>query len=297
MDNLKQVTDFIIENSYPNIQKEDYVEFYRTVVDQSAFLVAKWMAVGFAHGVLNTDNMSLLSITIDYGPFGFLDTFDPHFIPNHSDDEGRYSYNNQPAIFKWNLNRLADALNPLVSEEEASMMEDILEEFKPSYQRYYLEEFRRKLGFQKPVEGDEKLIQQLLDMMESRRTDFSQTFRQLSQIDLNETDFSSHWALDSLSKHRNFDEFMMKYRQLLGESKTSDDQRRAVMNATNPQYVLRNWMAEAAIRQAETDDFHLTNVLLRILRNPFQTDPEAESYGFSKPPPSWSKSLCVSCSS
>ncbi len=106
------------------------------------------------------------------------------------------------------------------------------------------------------MERDEKLIQQLLDMMESRRTDFSQIFRQLLQIDLNKTNFSSYRALDSLSKHRYFDEFMMKYRQLLSESKTSDDQRGAVMNATNPQYVLRNWMAEAAFRKAETDDFH-----------------------------------------
>ena len=116
LDNLKQVTDFVIKNCYPGLGSGDYLKFFEKMVEDSALLVAKWMTVGFAHGVLNTDNMSLLSITIDYGPYGFLDAYEPGFIPNHSDDAGRYSYENQPRVFKWNLGSLARAIAPLVAE-------------------------------------------------------------------------------------------------------------------------------------------------------------------------------------
>lgn len=114
--NLKQVVDFVLEHHFRDIEPNNYLELFRRIVAESASLVAKWAAVGFVHGVLNTDNMSLLSITIDYGPYGFLDSYDPHFVPNHSDDEGRYSYENQSKIFKWNLACLARALAPLVPE-------------------------------------------------------------------------------------------------------------------------------------------------------------------------------------
>ena len=248
--------------------------------------------------MLNTDNMSLLSITIDYGPFGFLDEYEPHFIPNHSDDEGRYSYQNQPAVALWNLSRLADALGPLVNDEGAAAIRQVLQDYADAYKSRYLSEFTRKLGLTEVLDGDDALIKLLLDMMEVRRGDFTQTFRQLGQIDVFQTkDFEPFWALNLLSGHRNFSRFFDMYRERLTRSQVDDVQRRSAMNAVNPQYVLRNWMAEAAIRQAESDDFDLTRVLLRVLRNPYQVDAEAEKIGFSKPPPSWSKSLRVSCSS
>ena len=239
-----------MEHFYPQ-SNQNYVEFFRSVVDSSALLVAKWMAVGFAHGVLNTDNMSLLSITIDFGPFGFLDSYEPNFIPNHSDDEGRYSYSNQPAVFKWNMARLADALSPLTSEQDQQAIKAILDDFHLIYERHFVAAFRRKLGLksnaQAPKSGDQEqkqillLLEMLFEMMTNQRADFTQTFRQLASIDLKETsDFSAHWALNSLSKHRNFDAFLDLYRELIRDANVSEEERQSTMNSCNPQYVLFN---------------------------------------------------------
>jgi uncharacterized protein YdiU (UPF0061 family) len=291
---LKQMVDFVMRQNYAQIANGDYATFFSTVVNESASLVAHWMAVGFAHGVLNTDNMSLLSVTIDYGPFGFLDAYEPTFIPNHSDDEGRYSYENQPKIFKWNLSRLAAALDPILNEEQKLQMPGIMGRFDAIYQKNFQQLFCRKLGL-RPVDGVARLIQLLLDMMEQKRADFTQTFRQLGQIDLSETDYSNYWSLKLISDHRNFSEFLTLYRQLLS---VTESERRATMNATNPQYVLRDWMAEFAIRKAQLDgDYEPIQHLLHILQTPFQIDPKAEVLGYSKPPPSWACSLRVSCSS
>ena len=291
------MVDFMIDNCYPQVEAGNYAEFFTTVVEESAALVAKWMAVGFTHGVLNTDNMSLLSITIDYGPFGFLDTYDPSYIPNHSDDYGRYSYENQPKIFKWNLARLALALEPLLTKEETPKLAETLENYDSLYHGFFLAAFRRKLGLTAPSQDEEKLIQLLLDMMESQRADFTQTFRQLGLLDLDLPDFAQHWALLAVQQHIHFDEFLRLYKKILADLNISEIERRSVMKACNPQYVLRNWMAETAIRRAEADDFHLTNVLLKVLKNPYEVNDEAEQLGFSKLPPNWSCSLRISCSS
>jgi len=295
--NLKQIVDFMIDQCYPQLEAHNYTGFFATVVEESAALVAKWMAVGFTHGVLNTDNMSLISITIDYGPFGFLDAYDPSFIPNHSDDYGRYSYENQPAIFKWNMTRLAMALEPLLSNTQTAEMAETVKKYDSLYRGLFLDAFRKKLGLTAASPDEEKLIQLLLDIMDSQRADFTQTFRQLGLLDLEEPDVSQHWALLAINQHVHFDEFLQLYRKILADLKISEKERRSLMKASNPQYVLRNWMAEAAIRQAESDDFHLTNVLLKVLKNPYEVDAEAEQLGFSKPPPNWSCSLKISCSS
>lgn len=288
-----------MDHYFPDIKRKDYIKFFERVVVQSASLVSQWMACGFTHGVLNTDNMSLLSITIDYGPFGFLDSFNASFVPNHSDDEGRYSFGNQPKIFKWNLERLADALDPLFTDSERVVAADIVARFDKIYKERFLANLRRKLGFTEPQKEDAKVIQLLLDIMQDQRADFTQTFRQLGQIDLNNIEISesSHWALHPLTIHSKFTEFIESYRNIIKEAGISEEQRHTLMENTNPQYVLRNWMAEAAIRQAEQDDFYLTNLLLKILRNPYKKDDEADSMGFSSPPPNWACSLRVSCSS
>lgn len=296
-DNLKQIVDFLIENCYPQLKAHDYAAFFKTIVNESTALVAKWMAVGFTHGVLNTDNMSLLSITIDYGPFGFLDAYDPSYIPNHSDDYGRYSYENQPKIFKWNLTRLALAIEPLLSKEQAAEVTETIKNYDSLYQECFLSAFRRKLGLTAPSQDEEKLIQLLLDIMETQRADFTQTFRQLGLLDLEQPDFSQHWALLAIQPHVHFDEFLQLYKKVVADLNIGEQQRQSIMKTSNPQYVLRNWMAEAAIRQAEADDFHLTNVLLKVLKNPYEVDTEAEELGFSKLPPNWSCSLRISCSS
>lgn len=268
------------------------------VAEQSIALVAQWMACGFTHGVLNTDNMSLLSITIDYGPFGFLDSYNPLFVPNHSDDEGRYAYINQPKIFKWNLACLARALAPILTVEEQKEVAETIIQFDAIYKDRFMANFRRKLGLPKANQDESKLVQLLLDAMQQRRADFTQTFRQLGQIDLNQIELDDqHWALHSISTHPYFTEFIDLYKRIVQETGVSEQQRRAIMNSVNPQYVLRNWMAELAIRQAEAGDFRLTNLLLQVLRKPFEKDEEAETLGFSNPPPDWACSLRVSCSS
>ncbi|XP_046463291.1 protein adenylyltransferase SelO, mitochondrial-like isoform X1 [Daphnia pulex] len=296
--NLKQVVDFTIEHYMPTIPQGNYLKFLTTVLEQSAALVSLWMAHGFTHGVLNTDNMSLLSITIDYGPFGFLDSYNPSFVPNHSDDEGRYSYLNQPKIFKWNMARLADALQPLLSAEEQKEAAATIGRFDEIYQQQFISIFRRKLGLSKAAKDEVKLVQLLLDMMQQRRADFTQTFRQLGAIHLDNIELGEeHWALHSITTHPSFSEFISLYQRIVQETGISDEERCRVMNGVNPRYVLRNWMAEAAIRQAEKDDFHLTHLLSKVLSKPYDKDDEAESLGFSNPPPDWACSLRVSCSS
>ena len=298
LENLKRVLDFTIEHHMPNIERGNYVQFYKKVVEQSATLVALWMLHGFTHGVLNTDNMSLLSITIDYGPFGFLDSYNPSFIPNHSDDEGRYSYANQPKIFKWNLACLARALQPILSLEEQKEAASTISLFDDIYQQQFAAHFRRKLGLTQQSQHESRLFQLLLDMMQLRRADFTETFRQLGQINLNSIELGEeHWALNSVSMHPTFGEFIDLYKEIAKETGVSEEERRTLMNSVNPRYVLRNWMAEAAIRQAEKDDFHLTTLLLEILTKPYEKNDEAEALGFTKPPPDWACSLRVSCSS
>lgn len=252
----------------------------------------------FKKRVLNTDNMSLLSITIDYGPFGFLDSYNPSFVPNHSDDEGRYSYLNQPNIFKWNLARLAEALQPLLSTEEQKEAAAAIGRFDDIYQQQFISIFRRKLGLSQATKEEDKLVQLLLDIMQQRRADFTQTFRELGDIRLENIELTKeHWGLHSIITHPRFSEFIALYQKIVNETGITDEERCEVMNRVNPRYVLRNWMAELAIRQAEKDDFHLTNLLFKVLRKPYEKDDEAESLGFSNPPPDWACSLRVSCSS
>ena len=142
---LKQLADFVLSNSFPEITEtgeDGYLAMFAEVVDKTALLIAKWMSVGFAHGVLNTDNMSIASVTIDYGPFGFLDEYNPRFVPNHSDDMGRYDFQNQVNIGLWNLDKLATALKPLISDDKHSQLETILKGYGVKYQSYHLEIFR-----------------------------------------------------------------------------------------------------------------------------------------------------------
>uniref|UniRef100_A0A3B4AR62 Selenoprotein O n=1 Tax=Periophthalmus magnuspinnatus TaxID=409849 RepID=A0A3B4AR62_9GOBI len=181
-----QMMDYVIEMFYPEILKnfpdrvERNVAFFREVVHRTARLVAQWQCVGFCHGVLNTDNMSILGLTLDYGPYGFMDRFDPDFICNASDNSGRYSYQAQPAVCRWNIVKLAEALAPELPPERAK---GIIDEYMDVYNRFYLENMRRKLGLIKKEEPeDEMLITELLQTMHNTGADFTNTFRSLSQI-------------------------------------------------------------------------------------------------------------------
>jgi len=267
---------------------------------------ALWQSVGFAHGVLNTDNVSILGLTIDYGPFRFADEFDENMLPNSSDDERRYSYSRQPAVMEENLHHLLHALSALMTCEEYRKAESALENFRAIYWREYMQVFRRKIGLPavQITDDDETLILELLSMMSDQKADFTATFRQLSDISLHALlKVKSRsmkllpWALQQLTQHVRFSSWLVHYARRLKQAGVSDSERHSVMQRANPHYVLRNWMAQQAIDRAETNDFSMIHLLQSVLSRPFEEQTVAELMGFSGRPPLWSKNITVSCSS
>ena len=309
---LKELLDFIIAEYHRDAIEDDedkYLNFFAEVVRNTAKLMAHWQSVGFTHGVMNTDNFSLDSVTIDYGPFGFVEDYDPHFVPNSSDDMGRYDLESQPSVGFWNLNKLALAIAPVVSQPQREQLDAILGTYEKTYQAYFLDLFRAKLGLRSSSSDAEdlQLLALLLDSMERKYADFTRTFRDLSEIpfeDLKRLEIPERaWALKILAEKdpKQFGEFVRRYAERFDRGDEdpvrSDEERRALMTRSNPKYVLKNWMAQSAIEKAERGDFEEVNKLLRVLRRPFDEQEEAESAGYSAKRPQWAQGLRVSCSS
>ncbi|XP_062898468.1 protein adenylyltransferase SelO-like [Mobula hypostoma] len=302
---LRKLADFIIEQHFPliNVTSSDkYLEFFSQVVTDTSYLIAHWMSVGFAHGVCNTDNFSILSITIDYGPFGFMDDYDPNFVPNTSDDEGRYKIGNQANVGRYNLDKLRKALNPLLDPTQQQLAEQILKGYPDRYQTKFVELFKAKLGLSGFDYNDNYLIAFLLKLMEDTRADFTMTFCQLSEITKKHLEVNNisqeYWALQDLAKHEKFLDWINLYLlRLKRNAVDSDEARRIRMQVVNPRYILRNWMAESAIKKSERNDFSEVHLLQKILRHPFTKQTEAEGAGYSSHPPPWAKHIRVSCSS
>ncbi|XP_075561272.1 protein nucleotidyltransferase YdiU [Pelecanus crispus] len=305
LDLQRRLLDFIIQEHFPSIAMNDsnrYLEFFSTVVSETANLIALWMSVGFAHGVCNTDNFSLLSITIDYVPFGFMDSYDPNFVPNTSDDERRYKIGNQANVGLFNLSKLLQALKPLLDPRQKKLASQILEGYGERYYIRFTELFKTKLGLLGENEDDNYLIAFLLKLMEDTKADFTMTFRQLGEItedQLKELHIPEEfWALQDLGKHKLFSEWVTMYLLRLNHNKgDSDTKRRTRMTSVNPRYILRNWMAESAVQKANLNDFSEVHLLQQILQHPFQRQQAAEKAGYSLHPPAWAKDLQVSCSS
>ncbi|XP_025061931.1 uncharacterized protein LOC102383456 isoform X4 [Alligator sinensis] len=305
LDLQRSLLDFIIQEHFPSISMNDsnrYLDFFSRVVSETANLIALWMSVGFAHGVCNTDNFSLLSITIDYGPFGFMESYDPDFVPNTSDDERRYKIGNQANVGLFNLDKLLQALKPLLDSRQKQLAFQIVEGYSSHYYLHFTELFKAKLGFLGEGEDDYYLIAFLLRLMEDTKADFTMTFRQLSEItqdQLKELHIpKEYWALQDLAKHKFFSDWVTMYLLRLRRNKgDSDSKRRKRMTSINPRYVLRNWMAESAIRKAEMNDFSGVHLLQQVLQHPFQRQSVAEKAGYALHPPTWAKDLKVSCSS
>ncbi|KAM9091827.1 protein adenylyltransferase SelO-like isoform 2-T2 [Megaptera novaeangliae] len=305
LDLLRMLLDFIIQEHFPSVDVKEpnrYLDFFSTVVSETAQLIALWMSVGFAHGVCNTDNFSLLSITIDYGPFGFMEAYNPDFVPNTSDDERRYKIGNQANIGMFNLNKLLQALNPLLDPRQKQLAAQILEGYPILYDTRFRELFKAKLGLLGKSKGDDDLIAFLLHLMEKTEADFTMTFRQLSEITQSQLQELSipqqFWALKMISKHKLFPAWVSQYLlRLKSNMNDSDSERRKRMTNVNPRYVLKNWMAESAVQKAERNDFSEVHLLQQVLRRPFQKHSAAETAGYSSPTPSWAKDLRVSCSS
>jgi len=294
---LKQLADYVIDGFYPALREKDnpYAALLEEVTRRTAHMIAHWQAVGFMHGVMNTDNMSILGITLDYGPFGFMEAFDSDHICNHSDNQGRYSYAMQPQIGHWNCYALGQALLPLINEVEVAQA--ALDVYQSEFAAKIDELLRAKLGLtaqEQYAEQDRQLFDAMFIAMNANHVDFTLFFRSLSQIKA--ADASGDDAVRDLFIDRSaFDAWVEQYRQRLRAETASDAERRIAMNAVNPKYVLRNYLAQVAIEKAQNKDFTEVTRLLKVLAHPFDEQPEYEQYAAL--PPDWASHLEVSCSS
>lgn len=286
---VRQLADFAIRHHWPHLADESdkYVLWLRDIVARTATLIAQWQAVGFAHGVMNTDNMSILGLTIDYGPFGFLDDYQPGFICNHSDYQGRYRFDNQPAVGLWNLQRLAQSLSPFI---DVDTLNSTLDEYQQVLLAQYGKLLRSKLGLFTEQRGDNELLNALFALMAREGSDYTRTFRMLSNT---EQHSASSPLRDEFIDRGAFDAWFSDYRTRLQSEQVDDAERQQQMKGVNPALVLRNWLAQRAISDAEQGDIQELERLHQALRDPFSD----RSDDYASRPPDWGKHLEVSCSS
>ncbi|MFJ5758502.1 YdiU family protein [Neobacillus sp. NPDC093182] len=271
---LRELADYAIKRHYPEIQDEEnkYLTFLQEVIKRQAMLITKWQLVGFIHGVMNTDNMTISGETIDYGPCAFMDTYDPATVFSSIDREGRYAYGNQPNIGVWNLARLAEALLPLLhenQEESVTLAQDKLSDFAGLFESNWLEGMRAKLGLFNEEEEDKPLIKDLLDIMRKHGADYSNTFRALTLDKPEET---------SLQGTTEFTEWLERWKARLGRQEESKDSWIQLMRNSNPAVIPRNHRVEEALEAANNGDYSVMERLLEVLSNPYAYSPEQIEY-------------------
>ncbi len=299
-DALRMLADYAMDQHFPGLRKvgNPYLSLLETVVRTTAALIAHWQSVGFCHGVMNTDNMSIHGITIDYGPYGFMDTYRSDHVCNHSDHAGRYAFDRQPPIALFNLSCLAQSLLPVIDddpERAAGMAMEVLQAYEGIFEQEYLSLKRSKLGLKRKEKGDGALYDDLLTLMQSVGMDFTITFRLLgenpSRIDVRSA------FLDMAGAERERARRWLEALQFRIQSEDADpDGRSDGMKKTNPRIVLRNHIAEQAIRCARDDrDFSEIGRLTEVFSNPYEDSQESDRY--AGPPPQWAAGLSVSCSS
>ena len=291
---VRHLADYVIREFYPEFEgaEDRYARFLREVARRTARMIAHWQAVGFMHGVMNTDNMSILGLTLDYGPYGFMEAFDPGHICNHTDEAGRYAYNMQPRVGLWNLYALGQALVPLMEPE---VIETELKSYEAEFDSALNTLMGAKLGLTSTHADDHALVVELFALMAESRVDYTLFFRQLSR--LHAADASADATVRDLVLNRErFDAWATNYRARLALENSVDAQRCLRMDAANPKYVLRNYLAEIAIRKARDDkDYSEIENLRKLLMRPYDEQPENEHYAAL--PPDWAQGLEVSCSS
>jgi uncharacterized protein YdiU (UPF0061 family) len=262
---LKTLADYSINRHYPELSKTDnkYLSFFAAVCDKQASLVAKWMSLGFVHGVMNTDNMTISGETIDYGPCAFMDTYDPNTVFSSIDINGRYAYKNQPAILVWNLAKFAESILSLIDkneEQSIKQLTQVLQLVMPSYQEYFYKEFCKKLGLKSVNNKNIKLIEDYLKILDVESIDFTLSFRDLSKIinerlNLNDSIFS---------KSKNFNSWYLKWKKEINLNEISNK-----MDLNNPCYIPRNHLIENALSKAIEGNMSEINFMINLFENPY----------------------------
>jgi len=310
IENLKKLTDYTILHHFPEIHsegKQKYLDFFKSVVNTTRKMVLEWQRVGFVHGVMNTDNMSIHGITIDYGPYGWLEDYNPNWTPNTTDNaQKRYRFGNQPQIALWNLYQLANALYPLINETEG--LEAILNGYEDHYEKEYLEMMRNKLGLTIELDSDTELVHQLVSNLSVIETDMTIFFRLLSSISRKDTPekciekmLYSFYNLEEVKMEvlKNWTIWFTNFTNRLQLEGISDEERKIKMNLVNPKYVLRNFMVQLAIDEADKKNYSLLNEYYQLLQNPYDEQPEFEKWFVKRPDWAREKVGCsmLSCSS
>ncbi|MCG7327051.1 MULTISPECIES: YdiU family protein [Achromobacter] len=298
-DMLKTLADYVIDRYYPECrdvptgdsasETAPYVNLLREVTRRTALLMADWQAVGFCHGVMNTDNMSILGLTLDYGPYGFMDGFRLGHICNHSDAEGRYSWNRQPSVGLWNLYRLGGSLHLLVQDADA--LRAVLDEYEAIFTRAFHDKMAAKMGLAAWRPDDEALLDDLLKLMDANQADFTLSWRRLADATQGQRSAFEDLFIDRPAAGAWLDKLLARHAQ---DGRPAADTA-AAMNGVNPLYVLRNHLAEQAIRAAKAGDASEIETLMKLLRSPFVAQEGFERYAGL--PPDWAGGIEVSCSS
>ncbi|ODM54694.1 hypothetical protein BC455_24100 [Vibrio harveyi] len=292
----KYLADKVIEWYFPDCLEVEkpYAAMFETIVEKTSVMIAYWQAYGFAHGVMNTDNMSILGQTFDYGPFGFLDDYDPNYICNHSDYQGRYAFEQQPRIALWNLSALAHSLSPLVQRED---LEAALGKFEMRLSQKFSELMRAKLGLLTKIEEDGRLFEAMFELLNQNKTDYTRFFRELSNLDVNSSQAVIDLFIDREAASAWVDLYLARCELEVDERGecVSAETRCEKMRRANPKYILRNYLAQLAIDKAEEGDFSEVSRLAELLKRPYDEQPELDDY--AKLPPEWGKKMEISCSS
>jgi uncharacterized protein YdiU (UPF0061 family) len=286
-DGVRALADYVIDRHYPALKEAEnpYLALFDAVCERQAALIARWLHVGFIHGVMNTDNCSVSGETIDYGPCAFMDAYDPATVYSSIDEMGRYAYANQPRIALWNLTRLAECLLPLFSDDQEKAVaeaQDILGAFSETFSDAYQAGLRKKIGLFTERDGDDALIQDLLDAMAKNQADFTLTFRKLGDA---AGDPAADDARAQFMDAAAFDEWARRWRERTALEPQTAAERQAAMDAVNPIFIPRNHRIEAVIQAAvHDDDYAPFEELVKVLAKPFEAQPDYAAYADSPLP-------------
>ena len=302
---LRELADYVIDRYYPHCRQAQadgsntspYAALLRVVAERTAELLAHWQAVGFCHGVMNTDNMSILGLTIDYGPFQFMDGFNPGHICNHSDTQGRYAFGQQPQVAYWNLFCLGQALYPLIEDEDATVA--AIESYRPRFAQAFADRMRCKLGVAPGTPDDatdpsvdllNPLVNALLQLLASEQVDYPIFWHRMTEA----TRAGDYGCVRELFiDSAGWDAWLLSYQELLERSASAPDAN--LMQKSNPQFVLRNHLGELAIRAAQAGDLRVLHQLQNVLCAPYESHPAHTQWADF--PPDWASSIEISCSS